>query len=520
MPVGYGYSPDIQPVFIDWAKISKDFTDQVQARKDIAQTEKENILQNRKDFNQTLIDRPSGQNEVANSVMSATATQIKDTSVNNFNRYKNKEITLQQYKNFENNLNSGTDMFFDAVKNYNQNFNEFATRAQNGSASQVEVFMHELMQNYTDFGRIQVNVNPTNGSLIFAQLDKDGKVTDKTLDVSQIGYFSKYKRDKYNINAAVGTIAQGLGNKFIQDSKGNSLKYQGMMYDELITNDTLMKGLDLEVKSLIDQDSELESVLADSMGYKIVTEKTDNPNELYFNQDANVFEITDGQKQAAFQHVRDKLARAITVERKAAPDEQPKDKTRETIDIINTVRLAGGKVDPKLFTGLLKNLGLDDKQIADTFPDGIDEDVFKEFNTDLTSFVKNITSVQIVDAIKNDKPLGLNKQLFALRQIGISSRFVEPTRSEKKVAEQNSQPIPQGYITINTVGGKAVDEFKIPITEGMSLTALIGDIVSEIPVYQKPEDILFRLQVIAAREAATDEAGEVDLLFFNTDTND
>ena len=40
MPVGYGYSPDTQPVFIDWAKISKDFTDQVQARKDIAQTEK------------------------------------------------------------------------------------------------------------------------------------------------------------------------------------------------------------------------------------------------------------------------------------------------------------------------------------------------------------------------------------------------------------------------------------------------------------------------------------------------
>ena len=59
MPVGYGYSPDIQPVFIDWAKISKDFTDQVQARKEIAQTEKENILQNRKDFNQTLIDRPT-----------------------------------------------------------------------------------------------------------------------------------------------------------------------------------------------------------------------------------------------------------------------------------------------------------------------------------------------------------------------------------------------------------------------------------------------------------------------------
>ena len=513
MPVGYGYSADTQPVFIDWAKISKDFTDQVQARKDIAQTEKENILQNRKDFNQTLIDRPSGQNEVANSVMSATATQIKDTSVNNFNRYKNKEITLQQYKNFENNLNSGTDMFFDAVKNYNQNFNEFATRAQNGSASQVEVFMHELMQNYTDFGRIQVNVNPANGSLIFAQLDKDGKVTDKTLDVSQIGYFSKYKRDKYNINAAVGTIAQGLGNKFIQDSKGNSLKYQGMMYDELITNDTLMKGLDLEVQSLIDQDSELESVLADSMGYKIVTEKTDNPNELYFNQDANVFEITDGQKQAAFQHVRDKLARAITVERKAAPDEKPRDKVRETIDTINAVRLAGGVVDKQLFTSLLKNLGLDDIQIAKTFPDGIDDNSFSEFNTDLTGFVSGITADTLNQAVSDGKPGALTNQLRKLRQLGIGANYQDASKLDRNYAKQNNQPEPLGFISINALNGDDENAFRIPLTEGLDILDLYDEIVSQIPIYASPADIAFRLEMISDRIKSSKNRAPGDILF-------
>ena len=316
MPVGYGYDKNTQPLFIDWSEISKSFTDEIKARKEKGETEKQSILDNRKDFDKLLINRPSGQNEVANTVITSAVDQIKEYSLANFNRYKDKQTTLGQYKNFENNLNSSTSLLFDAVGNFNKNFDEFATRAQNGTASQIEVFMHEMMQNYTDFGRIAVNVDPRTGSIIIAQLDENGEVTDKTLDVSQLGYFSKYKRDSYNINGEVAKVADALGTKFIQDSSGKSLKYQGMMYDELVNNDELMKGLDAEVNSLIDQGFELESVLADSMNYNIVTEKSDNPNELYFNQDSNEFEISDTQKQAAFQHVRDKLARAITVERK------------------------------------------------------------------------------------------------------------------------------------------------------------------------------------------------------------
>ena len=517
MPVGYGYDKNTQPLFIDWSEISKSFTDEIKARKEKGETEKQSILDNRQEFDKLLVDRPSGQNEVANAVITSAVDQIKEYSLANFNRYKDKQTTLGQYKNFENNLNSSTSLLFDAVGNFNKNFDEFATRAQNGTASQIEVFMHEMMQNYTDFGRIAVNVDPRTGSIIIGQLDENGEVTDKTLDVSQLGYFSKYKRDTYNINGEVAKVADALGTKFIQDSSGKSLKYQGMMYDELVNNEELMKGLDAEVNSLIDQGFELESVLADSMGYKIVTDKSDNPNELYFNQDSNEFEISDTQKQAAFQHVRDKLARAITVERKEPQPDKPKDKVRETLDIINTVRLSGGEVNPKLFTQMLKDLGLTEDEINATFPNGIDEDVYKEFNTDLTKFVRGITAEQIMDAIKNDKPLALNQQLYNLRQLGISSRFVEPTRAEKRVAEQNDQDIPQGFITINSVGGKAVDEFKIPITDGMSLTSLISDIVSEIPVYQSPDDIMFRLLIIAGGTPDGAAPGAVDYLFFNND---
>ena len=376
MPVGYGYDKNTQPLFIDWSEISKSFTDEIKARKEKGEAEKQSILNNRQEFDKLLVDRPSGQNEVANAVITSAVDQIKEYSLANFNRYKDKQTTLGQYKNFENNLNSSTNLLFDAVGNFNKNFDEFATRAQNGTASQIEVFMHEMMQNYTDFGRIAVNVDPRTGSIIIAQLDENGEVTDKTVDVSQLGYFSKYKRDTYNINGEVAKVADALGTKFIQDSSGKSLKYQGMMYDELVNNDELMKGLDAEVNSLIDQGFELESVLADNMGYKIVTEKSDNPNELYFNQDSNEFEISDTQKQAAFQHVRDKLARAITVERKEPQAEEPEslDPQRVYEQYLSTLRLINqsGKQIPKdlIDLALASIPGVDPKQFEDlTFED-------------------------------------------------------------------------------------------------------------------------------------------------------
>lgn len=389
MPVGYGYDKNTQPLFVDWSEISKSFTDEIKARKEKGEAEKKAILDNRQEFDKLLIDRPSGQNEVANAVITSAVDQIKEYSLLNFERLANKESTVSQYKNFENNLNSSTALLFDAVENFQTNFGEFATRAQNGTASQIEVFMHEMMQNYTDFGRIAVNVDPRTGSIIIGQLDENGEVTDKTLDVSQLGYFSKYKRDVYDIDAQVVGVANSLGTKFIQDSEGRTLKYQGMMYDDLVSNDELMKGLDSEVQSLIDQPFELESVLADSMNYKIVTEKTGNENELYFNQDTNEFEISDTQKQAAFAHVRDKLARALTIERK-----EPKPEDELTAQEIQTnlirkfdfVARNRDKIPPEFINQVLTPE--EQIQFTEYIKDsGVDENVLGNVLEQVTSFV-------------------------------------------------------------------------------------------------------------------------------------
>ena len=316
MPTGYGYVRDSEPLAVDWAAVSKKFTDQLKSQEEERLATKKEILDNRADFQKTLLDRPVGQNTALNNIMSGFANQLSEYSLSNLNQYKGKNKNLQEYNAWENNARSGTELLFDAVESFNKNFDNYAQRAQDGSASQIEVFMHELTQDFTDFGKVSVDVDQKTGEVIISELGEDGKPTGKTLDVSQLGYFSRFTRDKYDINGAVGAVAESLGNKFLQDSEGRSLKYQGQLYDEIVSNEELMKGLDTEISALIDEGFELESVLADSMNYKIVTNKTDEENKLFFNQDTNQFEITESQKQAAFDHVKQKLMNALNIDRR------------------------------------------------------------------------------------------------------------------------------------------------------------------------------------------------------------
>lgn len=371
MPTGYGYVRDKEPLFVNWAEVSQKFTDQLKADEEARLATKKEILDNRNEFTKTLLNKPVGQNTALNRILSGYTDQVREYSGANLQRYKDKDTTLAEYNAFENNLKSGTDLLFDAVEGFNANFDNYAQRAQDGSASKIEVFMHELTQNYTDFGRVSLDVDPKTGEVIISELGEDGNPTGKTLDVSQLGYFSKFTRDKYDIDGAVNTIAQNLGTKFLKDTEGRSLKYQGQLYDEIVSNEELMKGLDTEIKSLIDEGFELESVLADSMNYKIVTDKTDNPFILYFNQDTNEFEITDAQKQAAFDHVKQKMMNALNIDRREPEAEKPEtlDPQRVYEQYLSTLRLinqSGKEIPQNLLDLALASIpGVDPEQFED-----------------------------------------------------------------------------------------------------------------------------------------------------------
>lgn len=435
MPTGYGYVRDSEPLAVDWAAVSKKFTDQLKSQEDERLATKKEILDNRADFQKTLLDRPVGQNTALNNIMSGFANQLSEYSLSNLNQYKGKNKNLQEYNAWENNARSGTELLFDAVESFNKNFDGYAQRAQDGSASQIEVFMHELTQDFTDFGKVSVDVDQKTGEVIISELGEDGKPTGKTLDVSQLGYFSRFTRDKYDINGAIGAVAQNLGTKFLKDSEGRSLKYQGQLYDEIVNNEELMKGLDTEISALIDEGFELESVLADSMNYKIVTDKTDEENKLFFNQDTNQFEITESQKQAAFDHVKQKLMNALNIDRREPAAQEPEslDPQRVYEQYLSTLRLINqsGKQIPKdlIDLALASIPGVDPKQFEDlTFEDATVKETASERKERLKrerdqTTVKNSNTWYETEFLTNVKE-GEKYNVEKLRNLLINTPFV------------------------------------------------------------------------------------------------
>ena len=478
MPTGYGYVRDSEPLAVDWSAVSRKFTDQLKSQEEERQATKKQILDERADFQKTLLNRPVGQNTALNNIMSGFSDQLRQYSLANLNLFKGKEKNLQEYNAWENNARSGTQLLFDAVESFNKNFDNFAQRAQDGTASQIEVFMHELTQDFTDFGRVSVDVDQKTGEVIISELGEDGKPTGKTLDVSQLGYFSKFTRDKYDIDGAVNTIAENLGTKFLQDSEGRSLRYQGQLYDEIVGNEELMKGLDTEISALIDEGFELESVLADSMNYQIVTNKTDEENKLFFNQNTNQFEITETQKQAAFDHVKEKLLRALNIDRREPEAEDELTDSQIQSDLIRkiqTVALYGDKVPRTLIEQLLTEEELDEYDKLVESQGG--KDAIQGLVDDITTVVglSDLTEEQFNN---NDK---VNQALAGLQALGIDASIAGGRLAARIITIKERGDKGQG-ITINT--------------KNKTQQQIIDEIVRLVPSVRSLEDLATSLAFI------------------------
>ena len=179
-----------------------------------------------------------------------------------------------------------------------------------------------------------------------------------------------------------------------------------------------MKGLDTEIKSLIDEGFELESVLADSMNYNIVTDKSDNPFDLYFNQDTNEFEITDAQKQAAFDHVKEKMLKALNIDRREPEAEDELSDSQIQSDLIRkiqTVALYGDKVPRTLIEQLLSEEELAEYDKLVESQGGTD--AIQGLVDDITTVVglSDLTEEQFAD---NDT---VNQALGGLQALGIDA---------------------------------------------------------------------------------------------------
>lgn len=316
MALGYGYVRDDDPVQINWREISKNFTDRLQADEASRNKRKADIQQSYNDFQKDLINRPQGYNTDLNTAISSFSNQASQASLANLNALKSGQITEQEFYRRRANLKGSTENMFQYANNFNSKYDFYMKRALDGISSKEEIFMKELFQNYTNFKDIAPIIDPSSNEVLFVKLDKDGKVTDEVVDVTQLGFMSEYQKDKYDLGAAITDKLKQFGLKTIREADGREVT---TLFDAAVDQKEFNNAIEKLADEILSVDENLRSVLTDTLGYDFTTDTTEL-NKVFYNQKTNEFEETDQQRIDARNHIISEIKARIPRKEIAAPE--------------------------------------------------------------------------------------------------------------------------------------------------------------------------------------------------------
>jgi len=316
MALGYGYVRDDDPVQINWREISKNFTDRLQADEASRNKRKADIQQSYNDFQKDLINRPQGYNTDLNTAISSFSNQASQASLANLNALKSGQITEQEFYRRRANLKGSTENMFQYANNFNSKYDFYMKRALDGISSKEEIFMKELFQNYTNFKDIAPIIDPSSNEVLFVKLDKDGKVTDEVVDVTQLGFMSDYQKDKYDLGAAITEKLKQFGLKTIREADGREVT---TLFDAAVDQKEFNNAIEKLADEILSVDENLRSILTDTLGYDFTTDTTEL-NKVFYNQKTNEFEETDQQRIDARNHIISEIKARIPRKEIAAPE--------------------------------------------------------------------------------------------------------------------------------------------------------------------------------------------------------
>lgn len=334
MALGYGYVRDDDPVQINWREISKNFTDRLQADEASRNKRKADIQQSYNDFQKDLINRPQGYNTDLNTAISSFSNQASQASLANLNALKSGQITEQEFYRRRANLKGSTENMFQYANNFNSKYDFYMKRALDGISSKEEIFMKELFQNYTNFKDIAPIIDPSSNEVLFVKLDKDGKVTDEVVDVTQLGLMSEYQKDKYDLGAAITDKLKQFGLKTIREADGREVT---TLFDAAVDQKEFNNAIEKLADEILSVDENLRSVLTDTLGYDFTTDTTEL-NKVFYNQKTNKFEETDQQRIDARNHIISEIKARIPRKEIEAPK---RDLNKEIEQLLQIQKLQG-----------------------------------------------------------------------------------------------------------------------------------------------------------------------------------
>ena len=318
MATGFGYVRDAKPMQINWGEVGQKMTNAISAEIQDRQSRKDEIDKQLNDYQKNLLDQPQGTNAEVNRFMGDFTSDAGDAMRQAERLLKGGNLSERDFYKFRANANQGTDLMFQAAKNFNEGYDESMRRFADGESQSKENWMRQQTEGYLNFANNGAYINPLTGEVNVARRNKEtGEISTKPGDfanVSELVQQSKAKYNKFDLQGSINASVKGLTQRLVQDSDGTTTKqfYQALQDGTL--GEAEQKLLNDAKRDLVDSytvnPDNVSSILTENVGvspsgtsYDFTyneEEAKKNDHLILVNPDGtNNFDTPNGKKQLA-----------------------------------------------------------------------------------------------------------------------------------------------------------------------------------------------------------------------------
>lgn len=318
MATGFGYVRDAKPMQINWGEVGQKMTNAISAEIQDRQSRKDEIDKQLNDYQKNLLDQPQGTNAEVNRFMGDFTSDAGDAMRQAERLLKGGNLSERDFYKFRANANQGTDLMFQAAKNFNEGYDESMRRFADGESQSKENWMRQQTEGYLNFANNGAYINPLTGEVNVARRNKEtGEISTKPGDfanVSELVQQSKAKYNKFDLQGSINASVKGLTERLVQDSDGTTTKqfYQALQDGTL--GEAEQKLLDEAKRDLVDSytvnPDNVSSILTENVGvtpdgvsYDFTYDEEEakkNDHLILVNPDGtNNFDTPNGKKQLA-----------------------------------------------------------------------------------------------------------------------------------------------------------------------------------------------------------------------------
>ena len=216
----YKYQPQAPSTNVNWAEVSKNFTDILSDEVRVRDEKKAAINEGTRELQRTLNTTEQGLHGTANQWMLKGAAEIQEVMSMQDRLLQNGSLRLSDYTVMRQNLVDGTDGMLALFKTFNTEYKERMARASDaggaeGAQSQeLEAWAMQQIEGFANFSSSAYIVNPETGTGSVGMIGDDGEVSRNPNDlrsVASLNGMMGQQYDYYDLEESTQAMAADLG---------------------------------------------------------------------------------------------------------------------------------------------------------------------------------------------------------------------------------------------------------------------------------------------------------------------